>query len=47
MVRYGPLMVNIMDQYGFGADVCPKTLSAGHDMIEDYARSRNLLPSKK
>ena len=47
MSRYGPLLVDIRDQHGFGANVYPKTLAAGHDMLEDYARSRNLLPAKK
>ena len=47
MARYGSLMVDIRDQHGFGADVYPKTLAAGHDILEDYARSRKLLPVKK
>lgn len=32
--RYGPLLTSICDQYGYGMDVYPKTLSAGHDMLE-------------
>ena len=47
MARYGPLMVDIRDQHGFGADVYPKTLASGHDMLEDYTRIRNILPVKK
>ena len=47
MTRYALLMVDIRDQFGFGSDIYPKTLTAGHDMLEDYARSRNLNPKKK
>ena len=47
MNRYAPLLVDIRDQYGFGSDVYPKTLAAGHDMLEDYARSRRLYTKKK
>ena len=47
MSRYGPLMTNIRDQFGYGIDVYPKTLASGHDMLEDYARSRRLYSKKK
>ena len=47
MQRYMPLMTDIRDQHGYGIDVYPKTLSSGHDILEDYARSRKLLPEKK
>ena len=47
MTRYGPLMTDIRDQHGYGIDVYPKTLASGHDMLEDYARSRKLFPTKK
>merc|ERR1740124_389558 len=46
MSRHGPLLVDIRDQFGFGTDVYPKILAAGHDMLEDYARSRILYPKK-
>ena len=35
--RSGPLLTSIRDQYGYGMDVYPKTLVAGHDMLEDYS----------
>ena len=47
MSRYAPLMVDIRDLYGFGSNVYPKTLAAGHDMLEYYARSRKLYTKKK
>ena len=47
MNRYTPLLIDIRDQYGFGSDVYPKTLAAGHDMLEDYASSRKLHTKKK
>ena len=47
MSRYGPLMVDIRDQYGYGIDVYPKTPALGHDILEDYAKSRKLSPKKK
>ena len=47
MTRYGPLMTDIRDQHGYGIDVYPKILAAGHDMLEDYARSRKLFLAKK
>ena len=41
-------MTDIRDQYGFGGlDVYPKTLAAGHDILEDHARSRKLYAKKK
>ena len=40
--RYGPLLASICDRYGYGMDVYLKTLVAGHDMLEDYSRSRIL-----
>ena len=33
--RYGPLLTSIRDQHGYGIDVYPKTIVAGHDMLED------------
>lgn len=47
MIRYSPLMTDIRDQYGYGIDVYSKTLASGHNMLEDYARSRRLCPKKK
>ena len=47
MTRYAPLMVDIRDQYGFGSDVYPRKLALGHDMLEDYARSRNFYAKMK
>jgi len=47
MTRYTPLMVDIKDEYCFGSDVYPRALASGHDMLEDYARSRNLYAKKK
>jgi len=47
MSRYGPLMTDIRDQYGYGIDVYPKILTASHDLLEDYARIRKLYPKKK
>lgn len=46
--RYCPLLTPIHDQYSYGMDVYPKTLAAGHDILEDYSQSRKLdLKSKK
>ena len=45
--RYGPLMTGLRDQYGYGIDIYPKILSSGHDMLEDYARSRRVYLKKK
>ena len=47
MNRYGPLMTDIRDQYNYGIDAYPKTLASAHNMLEDYARSRKLLPKNK
>ena len=47
MSRYGPLMTDIRDQYGYVVDVYPKTLVSDHNMLEDYARSRKIYPKKK
>ena len=45
--RYKDLITDIRDQYGYGIDVYPKTLAAAHDMLEDFARSRQLYPKKE
>ena len=47
MNRYGPLMTDIRDQYDYVINLYPKTLSAGHYMLEDYIRSRQLCSKKK
>lgn len=44
--RYRVLLTDIRDQHGYGSDVYPKK-SAAHNMLEDFARSRNLVPRKK
>jgi len=47
MNRYGPLITDIRDQYGYGINVYPKTLANAHNILEDYARSRKLFPKNK
>ena len=37
-------MVDIRDQHGFGQDMYPENLASAHNMLKDYARSRNLQP---
>lgn len=46
MNRYGLLMIDIRDQYGYVINVYPKTLASGHDMLEYYVRSRKIYPKK-
>ena len=47
MNRYYFLMTGVRDQYGYGQEVYPKLLAAGHDMLEDYVRYRKLYTKKK
>ena len=42
MTRYRPLLTDIRDQHGYGNGVYPKTLATAHNMLEDFARSRNI-----
>ena len=46
MNRCGPLMTDIRDHCGYSIAVYPKTLASGHNMLEDYARSRKLYPKE-
>ena len=39
-------MTNIRDQHGYAIDVYPKILASAHDMLENYVKSRGILPKK-
>ena len=44
MSIYGPLVTDIREQFGYGINVYPKSLTAAYDILEDSARSRILYP---